>query len=94
MRACVLVSTNPATDNRNLTMKSLNNCNFFLVVALQSLNLTLQTKLNDIHRELGNLQQEKHRLRQALEEKEKNLQHTKVLYESETSRALAGKHFL
>ncbi|XP_062852965.1 coiled-coil domain-containing protein 14 [Trichomycterus rosablanca] len=59
-------------------------CNLELV-ALQSLNLTLQAQLNDSHRELGNLQQGNQRLRLALEGKEKDLQQTKERYESETS---------
>ncbi|XP_072538956.1 coiled-coil domain-containing protein 14 [Salminus brasiliensis] len=56
------------------------------LATLQSLNLTLQTQLNDSQRELGNLQQENQRLRQALEGKENDLQQSKEQCEVETSR--------
>ncbi|XP_026789280.3 coiled-coil domain-containing protein 14 [Pangasianodon hypophthalmus] len=60
-------------------------CNLELV-SLQSLNLTLQTQLNDLQRELENLQQENQKLRQAVEDRENDLQQTKEQCELETSR--------
>ncbi|XP_055070140.2 coiled-coil domain-containing protein 14 isoform X1 [Misgurnus anguillicaudatus] len=56
------------------------------VVALQSLNLTLQTQLNESHRELQDLQQENMRLQKALESKENNWQQHKAQCETENSR--------
>lgn len=56
------------------------------VVALQSLNLTLQTQLNESHRELQDLQQENMRLQKALENKENNWQQHKAQCETENSR--------
>ncbi|KAK1798871.1 hypothetical protein P4O66_007149 [Electrophorus voltai] len=66
-------------------------CNLELV-SLQSLNFTLQTQLNDSHRELGSLRQENQRLRQALEEKENDLQHNREQCELETSRIRMDVH--
>ncbi|KAK3575462.1 hypothetical protein QTP86_026846 [Hemibagrus guttatus] len=60
-------------------------CNLELV-SLQSLNLTLQTQLNERHKELENLQQENQKLRQAVEDRENELQQTKEQCELETSR--------
>ncbi|XP_060724807.1 coiled-coil domain-containing protein 14 isoform X2 [Tachysurus vachellii] len=60
-------------------------CNLELV-SLQSLNLTLQMQLNERHKELENLQQENQKLRQAVEDKEGDLQQTKEHCEVETSR--------
>ncbi|KAF4080181.1 hypothetical protein AMELA_G00167500 [Ameiurus melas] len=60
-------------------------CNLELV-SLQSLNLTLQTQLNDRYRELENLQQENQKLQQTIEDRENNLQQTKEQCELETSR--------
>ncbi|KTF91891.1 hypothetical protein cypCar_00011701 [Cyprinus carpio] len=56
------------------------------VVALQSLNLTLQTQLNESRRELDDLQQENMRLRKAMEDKDNDLKHHKELYELENNR--------
>ncbi|XP_026876590.2 coiled-coil domain-containing protein 14 isoform X2 [Electrophorus electricus] len=66
-------------------------CNLELV-SLQSLNFTLQTQLNDSHRELGSLRQENQRLRQALEEKGNDLQHNREQCELETSRIRMDVH--
>ncbi|KAF7711149.1 coiled-coil domain-containing protein 14 [Silurus meridionalis] len=60
-------------------------CNLELV-SLQSLNLTLQTQLNDRQRELEKLQQENQTLRQAVEDRENDLQQIKEQCESETNR--------
>ncbi|XP_067230285.1 coiled-coil domain-containing protein 14 [Chanodichthys erythropterus] len=56
------------------------------VVALQSLNFTLQTQLNESRRELDDLQQENVRLRKAMEDKDSDLKQHKELYEFENSR--------
>ncbi|XP_050967554.1 coiled-coil domain-containing protein 14 isoform X2 [Labeo rohita] len=56
------------------------------VVALQSLNLTLQTQLNESRRELNNLQQENMRLRKAMEDKDNDLKQHKDLCELENNR--------
>ncbi|KAK2888898.1 hypothetical protein QQF64_029099 [Cirrhinus molitorella] len=56
------------------------------VVALQSLNLTLQTQLNESRRELDDLQQENMRLRKAMEDKDSDLKQHKDLYELENNR--------
>ncbi|KAF4111925.1 hypothetical protein G5714_006720 [Onychostoma macrolepis] len=56
------------------------------VVALQSLNLTLQTQLNESRRELDDLQQENMRLQKAMEDKDSDLKQHKDLYELENSR--------
>ncbi|XP_027015453.2 coiled-coil domain-containing protein 14 isoform X2 [Tachysurus fulvidraco] len=60
-------------------------CNLELV-SLQSLNLTLQMQLNEHHKQLENLQQENQKLRQAVEDSERDLQQTKEHCELETSR--------
>uniref|UniRef100_A0A8C2H116 Coiled-coil domain containing 14 n=1 Tax=Cyprinus carpio TaxID=7962 RepID=A0A8C2H116_CYPCA len=56
------------------------------VVVLQSLNLTLQTQLNESRRELDDLQQENMRLQKAMEDKDGDLKHHKDLCELENSR--------
>ncbi|XDV36352.1 hypothetical protein PO909_006147 [Leuciscus waleckii] len=56
------------------------------VVALQSLNFTLQTQLNESHRELDDLQQENMRLQKAMEDKGGDLKQHKELCELENSR--------
>lgn len=56
------------------------------VVALQSLNLTLQTQLNESREELDVLHQENMRLRKAAEDKDGDLKHLKDLCELENSR--------
>ncbi|XP_066521464.1 coiled-coil domain-containing protein 14 [Hoplias malabaricus] len=60
-------------------------CNLELAT-LQSLNLTLQTQLNDSRRDLGNLEQENQRLQKALKDKENDLRQSKEECELETSR--------
>lgn len=64
------------------------------VVALQSLNFTLQTQLNESRRELDDLQQENVRLRKAMEDKDSDLKQHKELYEFENSRLRLGKSIL
>lgn len=64
------------------------------VVALQSLNLTLQTQLNESRRELDDLQQENMRLQKAMEDKDGDLKHHKDLCELENSRIRLGKGIL
>lgn len=61
------------------------------VVSLQSLNLTLQTQLNERNRELENLQKENQELRQAVEDRDNDLRETKEQCELETSRIRMGK---
>ncbi|XP_052456550.1 coiled-coil domain-containing protein 14 isoform X2 [Carassius gibelio] len=56
------------------------------VVALQSLNLTLQSRLNESRRELDDLQQENIRLQKAMEDKDSDLKQHKDLYELENNR--------
>ncbi|KAI7807970.1 coiled-coil domain-containing protein 14 isoform X2 [Triplophysa rosa] len=56
------------------------------VVALQSLNVTLQTQLNESHGEIQKLQQENMRLQNALEKKENDWQRHKEQLETENSR--------
>ncbi|XP_059416813.1 coiled-coil domain-containing protein 14-like isoform X3 [Carassius carassius] len=56
------------------------------VVALQSLNLTLQSQLNESRRELDDLQQENIRLQKAMEDKDSDLKQHKDLYELENNR--------
>lgn len=56
------------------------------VVALQSLNFTLQTQLNESHGEIQNLQQENMRLQKALDNKEHDWQQHKEQLETENSR--------
>ncbi|KAA0713402.1 Coiled-coil domain-containing protein 14 [Triplophysa tibetana] len=56
------------------------------VVALQSLNITLQTQLNESHREFQNLQQENMRLQNTLEKKENDWQRHKEQLETENNR--------
>uniref|UniRef100_A0A8C1APL9 Coiled-coil domain containing 14 n=2 Tax=Cyprinus carpio TaxID=7962 RepID=A0A8C1APL9_CYPCA len=56
------------------------------VVVLQSLNLTLQTQLNESRRELDDLQQENMRLQKAMEDKDGDLKHHKDVCELENSR--------
>ncbi|XP_056314946.1 coiled-coil domain-containing protein 14 isoform X2 [Danio aesculapii] len=56
------------------------------VVALQSLNLALQTQLNESREELEVLQQENMRLRKATEDKDVDLKHLNDLCELENSR--------
>lgn len=60
------------------------------VVALQSLNVTLQTQLNESHREFQNLQQENMRLQNTLEKKENDWQRHKEQLETENSRLRLG----
>ncbi|XP_016365945.1 coiled-coil domain-containing protein 14-like isoform X2 [Sinocyclocheilus rhinocerous] len=55
-------------------------------VALQSLNLNLQTQLNESRRELDDLQQENMRLQKAMEDKDSDLKLHKDLCELENSR--------
>uniref|UniRef100_A0A8C2JWS7 Coiled-coil domain containing 14 n=1 Tax=Cyprinus carpio TaxID=7962 RepID=A0A8C2JWS7_CYPCA len=64
------------------------------VVALQSLNLTLQTQLNESRRELDDLQQGNMRLRKAMEDKDNDLKHHKELYELENNRLRLGRSIL
>lgn len=66
----------------------------FTVVALQSLNLTLQTQLNESRRELDDLQQENMRLQKAMEDKDSDLKLHKDLCELENSRLRLGKSIL
>ncbi|XP_043097053.1 coiled-coil domain-containing protein 14 isoform X2 [Puntigrus tetrazona] len=56
------------------------------VVALQSLNLTLQTQLNESRKELDDLQQENMRLQKAMEDKHSDLKLHKDLCELENNR--------
>lgn len=64
------------------------------VVALQSLNFTLQTQLNESRRELDDLQQENMRLQKAMEDKDGDLKQHKELCEFENSRLRLGKSIL
>lgn len=56
------------------------------VVALQSLNFTLQTQLNESRGALDDLQQENMRLRKAMEDKDSDLKQHKELYELQNSQ--------
>lgn len=60
------------------------------MVALQSLNVTLQTQLNESHEEIQNLQQENMRLQNALEKKDNDWQQHKEQLETESSRLRLG----
>ncbi len=66
----------------------------FTVVALQSLNLSLQTQLNESRRERDDLQQENMRLQKAMEDKDSDLKLHKDLCELENSRLRLGKSSL